>query len=133
VLSGIATTGTADLGDIGSLLLRLVTFVAASLALGAIVVTRITSFVHQFHSKEVLLITSLGSCLTMALLGNYLRLSVAAGAFLIGALVGDVKHSEEVVEVVSTVRDMLAAPFMPDPLRALRRSNIPALRSFRGL
>lgn len=116
MLLGIATTGTADLGDIGSLILRLVTFVAASLALGAIVVTRIISFTHQFHSNEVLLITSLGSCLTMALLGNYLRLSVAAGAFLIGALVGDTKHSAEVVEVVSTGRDMFAALFVPDPL-----------------
>jgi len=111
VLSGIATTGTADLGDIGSLILRLVTFVAASLALGAIIVPRIISFTRQFHSKEVLLITSLGLCFTMALLGNYLGLSVAAGAFLMGALIGDTKHSEEVAEVVSPVRDMFAALF----------------------
>jgi CPA2 family monovalent cation:H+ antiporter-2 len=111
VLSGIASTGTADLGDIGSLILRLVTFVAASLALGAIIVPRIISFTRQFHSKEVLLITSLGLCFGMALLGNYLGLSVAAGAFLMGALIGDTKHSEEVVEVVSPVRDMFAALF----------------------
>ena len=111
VLSGVATTGTANLGDIGSLILRLVTFVAASLALGAIIVPRIISFTRQFHSKEVLLITSLGLCFGMALLGNYLGLSVAAGAFLMGALVGDTKHSEEVAEVVSPVRDMFAALF----------------------
>jgi CPA2 family monovalent cation:H+ antiporter-2 len=111
VLSGIATTGTANLGDIGSLILRLVTFVAASLALGAIIVPRIISFTRQFHSEEVLLITSLGLCFGMALLGNYLGLSVAAGAFLMGALIGDTKHSEEVAEVVSPVRDMFAALF----------------------
>jgi CPA2 family monovalent cation:H+ antiporter-2 len=111
VLSGIATTGTADLGDIGSLVMRLVIFVTASLAFGAIIVPRIINFTHQFHSKEALLITSLGLCFAMALLGEYLGLSVAAGAFLIGALVGDTKHSEEVVEVVSPVRDMFAALF----------------------
>jgi CPA2 family monovalent cation:H+ antiporter-2 len=47
----------------------------------------------------------------MALLGNYLGLSAAAGAFLMGALVGDTEHSEEITEVVVPVRDMFAALF----------------------
>jgi CPA2 family monovalent cation:H+ antiporter-2 len=111
VLSGIGTTGTASFGDIGSLALRLVIFVVASLAFGAIIVPRIIRFTARFHSKEALLITSLGLCFAMALLGNYLGLSAAAGAFLMGALIGDTKHSEEIVEVMTPVRDMFAALF----------------------
>jgi CPA2 family monovalent cation:H+ antiporter-2 len=111
VLSGVATVGTASFGDIGSLALRLIIFVVASLAFGAIIVPRIIRFTARFHSKEALLITSLGLCFAMALLGNYLGLSAAAGAFLMGALIGDTEHSEEIAEVVTPVRDMFAALF----------------------
>ncbi len=111
VLSGIVTTGDADLGSIGYLALRLVIFVMVSLVLGAIVVPRIIRFTRQFHSREVLLITSLALCFGMALMGRYLELSVAAGAFLMGALIGDTEHSEEIAEVVTPVKDMFAAVF----------------------
>jgi len=47
----------------------------------------------------------------MALLSKYLGLSVAVGAFLMGALIGDTKHSKEVDQVVTPVRDMFAALF----------------------
>jgi len=75
-------------------------------------VPRIIKSTHQFHSKEALLITSLGLCFAMALLSKYLGLSVAAGAFLVGALIGNTEHSEEIVEVVTPVRDMFAALFL---------------------
>ncbi len=111
LLSGIAATGTADLGDIGLLTLRLVVFIVSSLVLGTFIVPRIIRFAHQFRSKEALLITGLGLCFAMALLSRYLELSVAAGAFLIGALIGDTEHSEEIDEVVTPIRDMFAALF----------------------
>jgi len=99
------------MGVIGLLVVRLVVFIFASLVLGTLIVPRIVSFAHQFHSKEVLLITSMALCFAMALLSGYLELSVAAGAFLIGALIGDTKHSEEINEVVTPIRDMFAALF----------------------
>ena len=111
VLSGVATTGFADLGDIGSLVLRLVIFIVASLAFGAIIVPKIIRFAHRFQSKEALLITSLGLCFAMALVGKYLGLSVAAGAFLMGALIGDTGQSEIITDTVAPVRDMFAALF----------------------
>ncbi|MBN1189346.1 MAG: cation:proton antiporter [Dehalococcoidales bacterium] len=112
ILSGMSTsTGLADFSSIPSLALRLVIFAVSSLALGAIVVPRIIAFTHRFHSKETLLISCLGLCFAMALLSKELGLSVATGAFLVGALVGDTRHSEEIVEVMAPVRDMFAALF----------------------
>jgi len=111
LLSGIATTGVADLSSIGSLILKLGIFVAAALGFGALIVPRVMNFTHQFQSKELLLITSLGLCFAMAMLSKYLGLSVAAGAFLMGALIGDTEHSEEIIETVTPVRDMFAALF----------------------
>ena len=111
VLSGVTTTGTAELGDIWSLVLRLGIFTVASLVIGAVIVPRIIRFSHGLHSKEALLITSLGLCFAMALLGNYLGLSVAIGAFIIGSLIGDTEYSEDVIEVLSPIRDLFAALF----------------------
>jgi len=111
VLSGVSTTGTASIGDVGALVLRLVVFIAASLTLGAVIVPRVIKFTHQFRSKEALIITALALCFAMALIGKYLGLSVAAGAFLMGSLIGDTEHSEEIAELVSPIRDMFAAIF----------------------
>lgn len=111
ILAGVASTGVADLGSVGALGLRLFIFVIAALLLGTLIVPRIIKFTRQFHSREVLLITSLGLCFGMAILGRYLELSVAAGAFLMGALIGDTEHSEEISDVVAPVRDMFAALF----------------------
>jgi len=132
VFSGMATTGTADIGDIGSLILRLVIFVVATLLLGALIVPRIIRFAHQFLSREVLLITALGLAFGMALLGEYLGLSVAVGAFLMGSLIGDSEHSEEVLDAVSPIRDMFAALFfvaigMLIDLADFRNFLVPAL------
>jgi monovalent cation:H+ antiporter-2, CPA2 family len=112
VLSGASSTsGIAEIGNIASLALKLVIFVVSSLALGAVVVPRLIAFTHRFQSRETLLITCLGLCFGMALVSKELGLSVATGAFLIGALVGDTRQSEAIVEVIAPVRDMFAALF----------------------
>jgi monovalent cation:H+ antiporter-2, CPA2 family len=111
LLSGINTPGIANFGNLPSLALKLVIFVASTLALGAVVVPRIINFTRQFRSKETLLIVSLGLCFALAIISKELGLSVAAGAFLMGALIGDADHSEEIVEVMAPVRDMFAALF----------------------
>jgi monovalent cation:H+ antiporter-2, CPA2 family len=111
ILSGVNTPGIAEFGNIPSLVLRLVIFAVSALALGGIVVPRIIAFTHRFRSRETLLIVSLGLCFATALASKELGLSVASGAFLIGALVGDTQYSEDIVEVMSPVRDMFAAIF----------------------
>ncbi len=111
LLSQIASTGVANLGDIGVVILRLVIFILATLVIGRLIVPRLMKFVNRFQSKEVLLITGLGLCFALALLGNYLGLSVAAGAFLMGTIIGDTDYSMAVTEVIGPVRDMFAALF----------------------
>lgn len=111
VLSGVATTGVTDLGNAGWLVLKLAIFVIAVLGIGALIVPRVMSFTRRFHSNETLLITALALCFGLSMFSKYLGLSAAAGAFLMGALIGDTEHSEEVIEVVSPVRDMFAALF----------------------
>ncbi len=132
ILSQVANTGVADFGDVGIIILRLVIFVLVSLIIGRWAVPRLLKMINQLASKEVLLITSLGLCFALALLGNYLGLSIAAGAFIMGAIIGDTEFSKEITAVVSPVRDMFAAIFfvsigMLIDITQIRDFIIPAL------
>ena len=111
VLSGIATTGGANIGDIGALAAKLAIFGTAALAFGALLAPRLIRYIARFESEEVTLITSLALCFSLALAGYELGLSAAAGAFVIGMVLGDTEHSEDISRVMSPLRDMFAALF----------------------
>lgn len=111
LLSGVASTGAASLADIGPLVIKLAIFALASLTLGAIFVPRIISFVAQFKSEETLLLSALALCFTLALTGEILGISAAAGAFLIGTVIGDTDEAHEVEKILAPVRDVFGALF----------------------
>ena len=111
LLSGVASTGAASLADIGPLVTKLAIFALASLTLGAIFVPRIISFVAKFKSEETLLLSALALCFTLALTGEILGVSAAAGAFLIGTVIGDTDEAHEVEKILAPVRDVFGALF----------------------
>ncbi len=111
LLSGLATSGATDIGDVGPIVLKLVIFTVATVALGALIVPRVLSYIHKFQSPETLVLTALALCFALALLGEELGLSAAAGAFLIGAVIGDVPESEQMNRTIAPIRDMFGALF----------------------
>ncbi len=111
VLSGVAAEGATDPGAIGVLAAKLATFGVAVLVLGGLVAPRVTAFVNGFQSQEAMLVTGLALCFGLALAAEQLGLSAAAGAFLIGAVLGDTRHSEDMDRIMGPVRDMFAAIF----------------------
>lgn len=111
VLSGVATTGTATLGDVIPLLTKLVAFLVTAIFVGGLFAPRIINFVARFQSRETLLIVSLALCFGLGLVAETLGLSAAAGAFIIGTVLGDSEHSEELVRTMAPVRDIFAALF----------------------
>lgn len=111
ILTAYASTGTADLRSLGMLSLQLVVFIVVLVVLGTTVIPRVMRFTQQFHSKEALLITSMALCFASAIFGQFLGLSIAIGAFMMGSIIGDTRCSEEVREVVTPVRQVFAAVF----------------------
>ena len=67
--------------------------------------------VGRFHSPEMLLVVGLALCFGLALVADSLGLSAAAGAFIIGAVLGDADYSEDLVRNMAPVRDVFAALF----------------------
>ena len=111
ILSGVATTGTANFGEISTLITRLGLFLVCALFIGALAAPRIIRFVSRFRSREVMLIVSLAMCFGLALVGEQLHISAAVGAFIIGTVLGDTEYSEVLNNTIIPVRDIFAAIF----------------------
>ena len=111
ILTGMARSGVNDLdfGEAGIILLKLVTFIIGTVAIGTLLVPKIIKMIHQTGSKEVFLVTCLGLCFGGALLSREMELSVATGAFLMGALLGNIDQSEEITETIKPIHHMFGA------------------------
>jgi monovalent cation:H+ antiporter-2, CPA2 family len=84
---------------------------------GILVVPKIIDWIaHPEHDSmiehdEVLLLAALGICFALSVIGNYLGLSVAIGAFLAGVFIASSRSSVRVAMLVSSIKDMFAAVF----------------------
>lgn len=111
ILSGVATGGTANAGEVALIAGKLALFTGAALVGGALIVPRLIDLVARTRSGETLLVASLALAFGLALVGELLGISAAAGAFLIGAVLGDTKHAHVISERMQPVRDMFGALF----------------------
>ena len=111
VLAGAASTGQADIAGIGPVVVKLAAFAILALVLGAAFASKLVSFVDRFRSEETLLIAGLTLCFGIALAAEQVGLSGAAGAFLIGAVLGDSHHAERIGRAMGPVRTLFASLF----------------------
>ena len=111
VLAGIASTGQADIAGIGPVVVKLAAFAILALVLGAAFANKLVNFVDRFKSEETLLIAGLTLCFGVALAAEQVGLSGAAGAFLIGAVLGDSQHAEQIGRTMGPVRTLFASLF----------------------
>ena len=111
ILAGLATTGSANLADAGLLVAKLGIFCVVALVFGTLLGSRLMRLLSRSQSDETLLVASLGLCFLLALSATLLGLSAAAGAFLVGVVIGDTEPAERVIRLVSPVRDMFGALF----------------------
>ena len=81
------------------------------LTIGALLAPLLMSYIARFESEEMVLIASLTLCFSLALAAHQLGLSAAAGAFLVGMILGDTEHHEQISRLMNPLRDMFAALF----------------------
>lgn len=132
MLSGFATTGSMEAGDVAVTVGRLVTFLGVLLIVGLIVVPRLLNWVAKFKSNEMLLVTVVGLCFGVSLLSVKMGYSVALGAFIIGAIIAEARHIAHIETLMHPVRDLFSAVFfvsiglLIDPL-VLKEQWVPIL------
>ena len=111
ILSGVPSADASRFSDLGPLVGKLLLFLLSVLILGGVLAPRLMRRVGRFHSPEMLLVVGLALCFGLALVADSLGLSAAAGAFIIGAVLGDADYSEDLVRNMAPVRDVFAALF----------------------
>jgi CPA2 family monovalent cation:H+ antiporter-2 len=111
ILSGVTGSDTGGLQEIGLVIGRLVLFTGGAVLIGTLVAPRLIGLIARTQTPETMLIISLAMAFGLALLGEILGISAAAGAFLIGAVIGDTKFSAQINERMEPVRDMFGALF----------------------
>ena len=111
LLTGIASTGGLEAGEAMGAIGRLTLFMAVSLVVGLLLVPRVVDYIAAVSRDDVLLVAVLGICFGFCLLVTEMGYSVALGAFLIGAIVGEAASVERVERIIGPVRDMFSAVF----------------------
>ncbi|MDD4986307.1 MAG: cation:proton antiporter [Dehalococcoidales bacterium] len=110
----VSSSGWTDIAwTTGKMLL----FFAGAFAIGIYIIPRlIDSIAHEKHGDrpehdEVMILMSLGLCFGLAILGHYLGLSIAVGAFLVGIFVASSRSAGKVASLTSSIKTMFAAVF----------------------
>lgn len=111
LLSGVASTGSLELKEVGIAMTKVLYFVGGVLFLGFLIIPRLLKYITRFENAEVLVITVLGLCFGVSLLAAKFGFSVALGAFLIGAVIAETKQAEEIIRKIDPIRDMFTAVF----------------------
>jgi CPA2 family monovalent cation:H+ antiporter-2 len=110
-VSGLVSTGQVSPGELTKLVLGMAGFVAASIVFGVAVVPRLVDYVGRQRSNELLVVTVLGLCFSMAAFAKLIGFSEAIGAFVMGVIVSESKYLGDVVRRVEPVRDVFGAIF----------------------
>ncbi|MDW2981513.1 MAG: cation:proton antiporter [Rhodanobacter sp.] len=111
LLTGIASTGDVEAGEAMAAIGRLALFMAVSLVVGLLLVPRVVDYIARVSRDDVLLVAVLGICFGFCLLVTEMGYSIALGAFMIGAIVGEAACMERIERIIGPVRDMFSAVF----------------------
>lgn len=111
MLTSFGTTGELSWLGAGQTLLKLAAFFVAVAVGGFLLVPGLVRLASRTRMEEVLLITVLGLIFAGAIFAERLGFSVALGAFLIGAVLAEVKEVNRIEKLVAPVRDLFSAIF----------------------
>lgn len=79
--------------------------------IGKLVLPRLMLSVVRTRSRELMLMTTLGICLAVALATSYIGLSLSLGAFFAGLLLAESEYSVNVMENVMPFKDVFTSIF----------------------
>lgn len=109
LIGGLAVTGTIQLAEVTPVFLVMAAFIIAGLVVGALVVPRLLDLARS--SRELLLVVVLGAAFGVALLADHFHISIALGAFLVGAVIAESRAAHEAEATVEPLKHMFTAVF----------------------
>lgn len=110
-LSSIAPDHSIDYIKTGLSLLKLMAILSVIMLFGLILLPPFMDKIIALNNKEILLLTVLGLCFGFSLLIMISGYPAILGAFIIGAILAESRHSIFIERMIETLRDMFSAIF----------------------
>ncbi len=111
VLPNIAKSGTADITHIASIVGQSIAFFIITLIIGLKAVPKIIGYVSRTDIDEAPFLLALSLGFGLALLANYLGLSMAIGAFLMGVMIASAPRADVITTRIHPLRDFFGTIF----------------------
>lgn len=92
-------------------LVRIGLFAAGAVASGIWLMPPLLRFLARTESRELFLLGVVVLCLGIALLTEYLGLSIEMGAFVAGLMISEVEYADQTLTYVEPLRDIFASVF----------------------
>lgn len=86
-------------------------FAAGAVIVGVWLIPPLLRFLARTESRELFLLGVVALCLGIALLTEYLGLSIEMGAFVAGLMIAEVEYSDQTLAYVEPLRDIFASLF----------------------
>jgi CPA2 family monovalent cation:H+ antiporter-2 len=96
---------------IGWALLQTALLAAGAIAAGIWVIPSLLRLLAKTESRELFLLGVVALCLGIALLTEYLGLSIEMGAFIAGLMISEVEYADQTLTYVEPIRDIFASLF----------------------
>jgi len=111
ILPAIVITRNVSPSQILQIAFNGIILLGVTITLLKTIIPRIVSYLSKIQIGEVPVLTFLGLCFGMAFLSKYLGFSVAAGAFIAGAILAETNPPAALVRRMEPIRDMFTAVF----------------------
>ncbi len=111
LLSNVARSGTAGFFQVSITAAQTIAFFVITLAVGLKAIPKIIDMVDRLDIDEAPFLTSLALGFGLALLANYLGLSTAIGAFLMGMMIASAPKAEAITNKILPLRDFFGTIF----------------------
>lgn len=96
---------------VGIALLKTVLLALGSVIAGIWIIPQLLRLLARTESRELFLLGVVALCLGIALLTEYLGLSIEMGAFIAGLMISEVEYADQTLTYVEPIRDIFASLF----------------------
>ena len=96
---------------VGIALLKTALLAAGSVVAGIWLIPPLLRLLAKTESRELFLLGVVALCLGIALLTEYMGLSIEMGAFIAGLMISEVEYSDQTLTYVEPIRDIFATLF----------------------
>jgi CPA2 family monovalent cation:H+ antiporter-2 len=110
-LTGLGAAGTLPTRSLLISFGGLLVFMISLLVVGWLILPGILGWIKRFHSDELIVVSLMGLCFTIAVIAVKLQYSIALGAFILGFVISEAGPDHRIENLMMPLRHLFSAIF----------------------